>query len=73
MNTQLQAKNIPFVPHFFVDTSNAPSDVIAATISKVARPAILTHPLPQPLENPIPLKQNPEHYLWKRWTIKTLN
>lgn len=48
VNTQLQAKNIPFVPHFFVDTSNAPSDVIAATISKVTRPPHSSTPYHKP-------------------------
>ena len=32
----LDEKGIPFIPHFFVDTSNASSEVVATTIAKVS-------------------------------------
>jgi hypothetical protein len=36
IKASLDEKGIPFIPHFFVDTSNASSEVIAGTIAKVA-------------------------------------
>ena len=36
INATLEEKGIPHVPHFFVDTSNAPAETIAKTVAQVA-------------------------------------